>query len=370
MGMWILREIRERGGEVDFRQFMELALYHSEHGYYTSRGLPWGRDGDYLTAPTASRWYGSTLAGLLRELAARSKSKCRLVDLAAGDGSFLASVLAALGNRAVDLLVGVIAVERSPTMQTRIERRLDGASVAVRISDELGSPGLDPVVVHASELYDAMPVHLVEQTAEGLFESTVVATETGLEWGRRPATLELEEYFSHHGVELEDGQIAEVNPAAEVFHRELLDTCRDGVVLVLDYGYEAARLYDPRGRRRGSLVSYRQHQVGRDLLDSPGEQDLTAHVNWDDLRLAATRAGWDEIALMPLAEFLVRAGIGERVDEAGYGMEADLDAETVTARQEIKRLLDPEGMGSDLKVLIQGKGELGELVAEILNREV
>ena len=73
---------------------------------------------------------------------------------------------------------------------------------------------------------------------------------------------------------------------------------------------------------------------------------------------------------MPLAEFLVRAGIGQRVEEAGFGIEADLDADTVTARQEIKRLLDPEGMGSDLKVLVQGRGRLGEIAAEVLSREV
>jgi len=349
---------------------MELALYQPEHGYYTSGKSPWGRDGDYLTAPTASPWYGTTVAGLLTELSTRSGRRCRLVDLAAGDGSFLASILMALGDRAVDVLTGVTAVERSPAMRKRIERRVDGAVVAVRVSDQVGDKGAERIVVHASELYDAMPVHLVEQTAAGLVEFTVVETEVGLDWGRRRAGSDLEGYFLRHGVELECGQIAEINPAAEFAHRELLETCREGVTLVLDYGYEANRLYDPRGRRYGSLVSYREHKVGRELLDSPGEQDLTAHVNWDDLRLAAADCGWEEVGLMPLAEFLVRAGIGKRVDEAGFGMEADLDAETFTARQEIKRLLDPEGMGSDLKMLVQGKGELGELAAEILNRDV
>lgn len=370
LGMWILREIEERGGEVDFREFMELALYHPEHGYYTSGMMPWGRDGDYLTAPTASAWYGVTVAGLLREISIRTGDKCRLVDTAAGDGSFLTSVLTALGGDAVEVLAGVTAVERSAVLRNRIKGRLEGASVEGRVSDRLRGHGAEPVVVHASELYDAMPVHLVEQTAAGLLEWTVVGTDAGLHWGRRKAGADLEAYFLHHGVELADGQLAEINPAAEPAHRELLSTCRDGVALILDYGYEARRLYDPRGRRHGSLVSYRDHEMGRELLDSPGERDLTAHVNWDDLRRAATGCGWAEIGLMPLAEFLIRAGIAERVDEAGFGMEADLDAATVTARQEIKRLLDPEGMGSDLKMLIQGKGELGRIVGEILNRPV
>jgi SAM-dependent MidA family methyltransferase len=368
--MWILREISGRGGEVGFRSFMELALYHPGHGYYASGRMPWGRDGDYLTAPTASDWYGVTVAGLLRETSMRFGGRLHLVDVAAGDGSFLASVLAALGGRAAGVLAAVTAVERSAVLRDRIADRLGGLPVAVRITDGFEGGGAEPVVIHASELYDAMPVHLVEQTAGGLLELTVVARDGGLHWGRRQAGADLETYFHHHGVELEVGQLAEINPAAETAHRELLKTGGDGVALILDYGYEAGRLYDPRGRRFGSLVSYRGHEVGRELLDSPGERDLTAHINWDDLRQAATSCGWAEIGLMPLAEFLVRSGIAERVDEAGFGIDADLDATTVTARQEIKRLLDPEGMGSDLKMLIQGKGELGEIAAEILTRPV
>lgn len=349
---------------------MELALYHPEHGYYTSGRMPWGRDGDYMTAPTSSGWYGATAAGLLSEISGRLGGRCSLVDSAAGDGSFLASVLTALGDAAPDVLEGVAAVERSPALRDRIACRLEGAPVASRVTDRLEGVGGAAVVAHASELYDAMPVHLVEQTSDGLSELTVVETDTGLGWGRRPAAPELEGYFRRHGVELDEGQVAEINPAAESTHRGFLEACGDGLALILDYGYEAGRLYDPRGRRHGSLVSYHRHEVGRNVLETPGELDLTAHVNWDDLRLAAASCGWAEIGLMPLAEFLIRAGIAERVDEAGFGMEADLDAATVTARQEIKRLLDPEGMGSDLKMLIQGKGELVRIVGEILNRAV
>jgi len=368
--MWILREIEELGGEVDFRQFMELALYHPAHGYYSSGKTPWGRDGDFLTAPTASGWYAATWAGFLAALAERLGRRIELVDVAAGDGSFIASVLEGLAGRAVDVLAGVTAVERSKTMRERAARRLADADVTVEVSAEAGERGGEPSVVHASELYDAMPVRRVEQTEDGLMEMMVAATGKGLEWRRRPAGTELLRYFDGHGVRLAVGQIAEANLAAEPFHREMLETMSDGVVMVLDYGYDAARLYDSRGRRHGSLVSYRRHQVGRTLLDAPGKQDLTAHVNWDDLRRAAADRGWRELALVPLAEFLVRAGIGDRAEDAGFGVEADLDAATVTARQEIKQLLDPDGMGSDLKVLIQGNGRLGEIVAEILNREV
>jgi len=368
--MWILREIQKRGGVVDFRQFMELALYHREHGYYCAAATPWGRDRDFLTAPTASGWYPATWAGFVAELVGRADTTCSLVDVAGGDGSFAAAVLDWLGVDAPALVAAAVVVDRSPTMRRRARARLRAAPVDPTITGALPGRIDRPAVVHASELYDAMPVHRVEQTASGLTEMVVAAVDGELVWRRRPASLELVRYFVDHGVALADGQIAEVNPAAESFHRTLLRSAGEGVVAVLDYGYESARLYDHRGRRHGSLVSTRRHRVGRNLLDSPGEQDLTAHVNWDDLRRAATSCGWDEIGLMSLAEFLVRAGIGRRLDDAGFGIEADLDADTVAARQEVKRLLDPEGMGSDLKVLLQGKGQLGEVAGEILNRDV
>jgi len=195
-----------------------------------------------------------------------------------------------------------------------------------------------------------------------------VAVNSGaLEWSRRPPRDEVAQYFENHGVVLEEGQIAEANLAAEPTHRDLLDSVGDdGLCLVLDYGYESSRLYQPRGRRGGSLSTFHRHELGRDPLVRPGEIDLTAHVNWDDLRNAATASGWQEIGLWPLAEFLVRSGIAEELEDRGLGMEAALDAATVIARQEVKRLLDPEGMGSDLKMLVQAKGEMVEVARSAL----
>jgi SAM-dependent MidA family methyltransferase len=216
-----------------------------------------------------------------------------------------------------------------------------------------------PTVAHASELYDAQPIARVVQRSGGLRELWVTLRDGELDWLERSPRSEVEGYFERHGVELEEGQVAEANLAAEEFHRDLLETLgEDGLCLVLDYGYEAARLYDPRGRLGGSLTTFQAHRLGRDPFVAPGESDLTAHVNWGDLRNAGDSAGWTELGLWPLAEFLVRAGIGEELDERGLGMEAELDAATITARQEVKRLLDPEGMGSDLKMLVQAKGAL------------
>jgi SAM-dependent MidA family methyltransferase len=368
---WIVDEIAARGGEVFFDTYMELALYHPRHGYYSGSKPRYGREGDFLTAPSASQWYGSVLTRLLRRLGAETGPN-RLIDVASGDGLLVSRVLDTLGIGAHDVVAEIVSVERSRSMRGRQLDRMPTTSVSVQVvggMTEVG-PSSAPTVIHASELYDALPVARVIGGASGLEELTVAVTSGELEWGRRRPREEVEQYFARHGVSLEEGQIAEANLAAESTHRDLLNAVGDdGLCLVLDYGYETRRLYDSRGRRGGSLSTFHRHELGRDPLTMPGEVDLTAHVNWDDFRSAAAGAGWQEIGLWPLAEFLVRAGIAEELEGHGLGMEADLDAATITARQEVKRLLDPEGMGSDLKMLVQAKGKMTEITRGALSVE-
>ena len=229
-------------------------------------------------------------------------------------------------------------------------------------------PSSLPTVLHASELYDALPVARVIGASEGP-EEMVVAVKSGeLAWQKRPIREKVRAYLARHEIGLEEGQIAEVNLGVEPRHADLLFAVGDtGLSLILDYGYPARRLYDPRGRKGGSLTTFHRHELGRDPLVMPGEVDLTAHINWDDLRNAAEGANWREVGMWPLAEFLVRAGIATELEERGLGIEADLDAATVTARQEVKRLLDPEGMGSDLKMLVQAKGEMFDIASAALS---
>ncbi len=346
---------------------MELALYDPRHGYYACGGPRAGRGGDFLTAPTASHWYATVLGGLLARLAGRVGG-LTLVDLAAGDGAFLTGVLERLAELRGDCLRAVVAVERSPTRRADLERRFSARAVHVA-ADMLQAPRPGgPAVIHASELYDAAPVHRVIGRSGGLAEHWVRCWDDDrLEWEERQAPELLADYLAGHGVVLSEGQIAEIDLTARASHAARLAWAgAEGVAVVLDYGYPARRLYDPRGRGAGSLACYRAHRATRDPLVDPGELDLTAHVNWDELRRAGDDAGWCEIGLWSLAELMVRAGLKEEVERLGLGESAGLDARTVIERQELKRLLDPEGMGSDLKALVQAGPEFAGTVAELL----
>jgi len=188
-----------------------------------------------------------------------------------------------------------------------------------------------------------------------------------LEWEEHPAPSGLVGYFRGHHVQLVDGQVAEANLAAGELHHELLEWAGpSALVLVLDYGYPALRLYNPRGRRGGSLAVFSHHTVGRNPLEDPGERDITAHVNWDDLNRAAKSLGWSTLGLWPLGVFLLNAGLPALVEELNLGLERDLDAQSYAERQELKRVLDPDGMGTDLKVLVQACGPAAEVAGELL----
>jgi SAM-dependent MidA family methyltransferase len=167
---WIVGEIARRGGEVSFRDFMELALYHPSQGFYSAPEPRYGRAGDFLTAPTSSAWYATVLSGWLGRLAARI-GPIGLVDVASGDGSLIAAVVGVQARRGGRWIREVVSVERSAAMRTVQRQRLAGASrVPIRVAASIAelAPMTGPVVVHACELYDSLPVHRVVMRDHGL----------------------------------------------------------------------------------------------------------------------------------------------------------------------------------------------------------
>ena len=217
---WILDELAARGGAVPFRDYMELALYHPERGYYAAGPPPFGRGGDFLTAPTASPWYAAVVGRWLRSLAERL-GPLTLADAGSGDGSFLAGVL----DSGVEATVArAVSVEGSPALRALQSARFAGAATPVEVAADPGEAATPagPVAVHACELFDAVPVHRVVGRGGGLRELWVACGPGGLEWDERPAPALLVDYFARHGVELEEGQLAEANLAAGPMLERLL----------------------------------------------------------------------------------------------------------------------------------------------------
>jgi SAM-dependent MidA family methyltransferase len=208
--------------------------------------------------------------------------------------------------------------------------------------------------IFSNELLDALPTHRMVMYGSELCEAYVgLAGEQFTEILCAPSTPMLGQYFREQGIALQEGQQAEV----------CLDACRwiedagraigRGFVMTIDYGYEAHALYDER-HNRGTLLAYRNHAVTENILHAPGEQDLTAHVNFTALDLWGRHAGLERTGLVTQSQFLVALG---RANEFGDLYEpGQSEVEKLRARLLLKNIIHPEGLGEKFQVLIQHKG--------------
>ncbi|HLD78902.1 MAG TPA: SAM-dependent methyltransferase, partial [archaeon] len=280
-----------------------------------------------------------------------------LVECGAGRGALAAGILEAVRAKAPDFAAAlrVTLVEVSPRLREQAQAALEGQGERVAIVERLPA-GVSGCLL-SNELVDALPVHRVAQRAGGLREIYVSARGGELvEMEGEPSSPALARYLERYGAPLEDGQQAEVNLAALAWLDEAARALERGFLLTIDYGYRARELYGP-AHQRGTLLAYREHRTSEDWLSRPGEQDLTAQVNFTALEERGRELGLTALAYVPQAQFLLglaqASGLVERLER-----EADASATRAT-RNQLKQLIHPEGMGEAFKVLLQGKGVAG-----------
>lgn len=354
---------------------MEAALYDAADGYYAGRAAI-GEGGDFVTSPTISPLFARAVARVFAADAAEFASEIVFCEAAAGVGGLLRDFRAALEDLAPDVSrrTRLRAVERSAPGRAAIAR----AGLADAVADDPAEWIDEPFEgwVFSNELYDALPVHRVTVSGGRLLELRVTEEGGGFGWSAAPAPAPLHEYLSRFAIELAEGQEAEINLDAAPLHRSLARLVSRGRLVAFDYGHRAGVLYHPGARPHGTLAVHAGGRRGGDPLERPGEVDLTAHVNWDDLARAGEEEGFGTEARMRQAEFLMKAGLFEDAGEApdsrageardsrngeardGRAGEAR-DGRALKARDrrlEAFRLFDPEGIGEDLSVLVQSKG--------------
>ena len=326
------RRILDRG-PMPFAEFMAEALYGDE-GYYRSASVI-GPAGDFITGSSWSPLFGRVTARLLRRLDAQLGRAAELLEVGAGSGAHLAAVLAAAGRPR-----RLLACDRAPRDWPPGIEPLSSADLAAAAVTGM---------VFSYELFDALPVHRVVGRPDGGYsELRVAATPEGaFGWvAQPPEDAALAETIAQRQIVLAPGQIAELALDAGALYRDLARALRRGLLVTCDYGFERRRLYDPRVRFDGTLACYRRHRVHRDAFAAPGEQDLTAHVDFDVLRAAGEAEGLETLAWTRQASWLVAAGLFDELATAD-------DGERAAAR----RLLDGEGMGEEIRVLVQGRDQ-------------
>ena len=344
-------------GALSFKEFVTAALYDPDFGYYAAprSGL------DYATSVDISPVFAFSLARLAeRFVAGAGDEVCTIVDIGCGDGSLIAAIRDALPE-AVLKRAHLAGVDRS---LERLRPELTQGIEFARSIDEISA--LQPLLVISNELFDAFPFARVVRRESALFELTVTQSEGGLNWDERPAEEELREYFADRGIELGTGQFADISLEWGRFYGELAARIERGMIVTIDYGFPENRLFDVRSRRWGTAVAFSGHQMTRDLLAEPGLRDITAHVNFSDLQREGERRGWRTDRFERQASFLLARGAADHPLLAPLDAVSAANVEEAAAlaetREAARRLILPDGIGDEMRVLVQSKGIDGESV--------
>lgn len=360
---WIGSEIDRLGG-ITMARFMNLSLYSDPDGYYRSPERKPGRGGDFLTAPEMHPLFGLAVSRQVIECWQRMGSPAELTirEYGSGVGGFAYDVLAGVLSSQPEVrsglryeMVEINAYRREQAMRAMIEVGLDDVVTIVEHPESVAISG----IVLANEVADALPVHRLIVRDGELRECWVIRDEGGFGWEERDVSASMYDvvgYLTKHGVgvaSLEDGSVVEVSPALGDWMAEIASTLTQGYALIIDYGYPVDELLQDH-RLHGTLRGYRNHTVNELPLLDPGDQDITAHVDFTRLIGAGESGGMRLEGLTTQADFLERNGLGELLVDMQHqeGMIADV---YYRAQAAVYRLIDPGGMGR-FRVLGMSRG--------------
>ena len=353
-------EIRERG-PIPFSHYMESCLYHPQLGYYSRSAEQFGKAGDFYTSSDVHAVFGRVLARQFEEMwrALGSPEGIVIKELGPGRGLFAQDVMDWAEKKFPDFFraLGYELVEQSPALRQRIAGTLQWRFESGQAAFGSLERGADcPVIVFANEFFDAIPVEVV-----GASGSLRIDARDGqfVESWAAVSPQELQ-YLERYSVRPEQGERLEVGLQSQVLMSAALGFER-GFVVVVDYGY--TRQEQLAGRHRGTIKAIRQHAVSGSPYEAPGEQDITADVNFTALAAAVEQQGFRAEKLVTQSQFLM--GIGEDTQFADAFEDCRLPQERAKVALQLKHLVTPAGMGETFHVLVASKGVAEEEVQQL-----
>jgi SAM-dependent MidA family methyltransferase len=358
----IEEEIRRRG-PIPFSRYMEMCLYDAELGYYARGAEQFGKAGDFYTSSDVHAVFGRLLARQFEEMwrVLGAPARIELLELGPGRGLFAQDVLDWSAKKFPEFFAALDyrLVERSPALRAKLQETLSEhfRLGKVALVPEQPEASESSTMIFANEFFDALPVEVLSAEGElriDLQDGRLVET-----WAS--ATAEELEFLDRYGIHPEAGERVEAPLAGQGYMTEISGALKQGFVIVIDYGY--VREEQLAGRHRGTLIAYRQHSVSVDLYEAPGEQDLTAHVNFTALAAAAVQNGMQTQKLLSQSQFLM--GIGEGNQFADAFADCRLPQEHAKVALQLKHLVTPAGMGESFHVLVGSKGIDPESVAAL-----
>ncbi len=339
---------------------MRECLYHPQYGYYMQGRERTGKRGDYFTSADLHPIFARLVARQAVEMWENLTQPKRFTwaEMGAESGWFAQDFLGWVAEKRPDFLASLdyVVIEPAACQRERLLERVGAGfrEKPVRIMSSLEE--LEPVTgcFFSNELVDAFPVHVVTRLKGRLRE--IYVTGEGGELGESPGPLSdsrVAASVARYANQLEEGHRLEVNLTAADWIRTVREKLHRGFILTVDYGDLAQRLYTP-DRPRGTLMAYTRHRASEDFFSAPGEQDLTAHVNFSALIDAGKLAGLELEGFTTQERFLM--AWGETNQFADLYNSGETEEEKLRARLKLKRLIYPPDMGTVFKVLIQSKG--------------
>ena len=335
-------QVARNGGWLPFDRYMALALYAPGLGYYANAsrkfGTMPGSGSDFATAPEMSPLFGRMLAVQVRE-ALEHTGTHEVWEFGAGSGALAVELLQALGERMHRYTI----VELSAHLRARQRQALASFAPRVTWADQL--PEKMQGVVVGNEVLDAMPVKLLARLNNGWHERGVALEQGRLAWSEVPTHLRPPVVPGGTA-----DYVTEVHHQAEAFMRTLAERLVTGAAFFIDYGFPEGEYYHPQ-RNMGTVMCHRGHLADADPLEAPGEKDITAHVNFTGIAVAAQEAGLPTLGYASQGRFLVNCGIGEAM--------AAVPVQDQVAAQ---RLIADHEMGELFKVIGFQRGAFWEAI--------
>ena len=381
----IEKEIREHG-PMPFSRYMELCLYHPELGYYSRDAEQFGKAGDFYTSSDVHAVFGRLMARQFEEMwrVLGSPEPIEILELGPGRGLFAQDVLD-WSEKKFPEFFGALhysLVESSPVLRDRLQATLNrhfrsgkaslrqrlkppswaesyGAAEALpnSIAMERALAPEVPLIVFTNEFFDALPVEVLSAQGElRISENNGRLLEI---W--HAASAEELNFLDRYGVHPEPGERIEAPLIAQRWMSQIAAAVERGFIIAIDYGY--TRQEQLAGRHRGTVAAYRQHSASANPYEAPGEQDITAHVNFTALAAAAEDHGMRTHPLLSQSQFLM--GIGEHNQFADAFEECRLPQERAKVALQLKHLVTPAGMGESFHVLVASKGIAAEKVTAL-----
>jgi SAM-dependent MidA family methyltransferase len=360
----IVAEIRASSGAIPFSRYMEMCLYTPDLGYYARAREQFGKAGDFYTSSDVHAVFGRLLARQFQEMwrVLGEPDEFEVIELGPGRGLFAQDVLDWTHKRFPEFARAVRyrLVETSAASRRRLEERFGEQIKSGTVSVHTGLPELTPAenaIVFANELIDALPVHVLDHRGEVYVREK---DSRFVEEFREPSA-DLIKYVNQYSVPPQHGERVEVCFAGMQYMQAIARAISGGFVILIDYGYTRAE--QAAGRHLDTLMTYRRHTAGASPYDAPGEQDITAHVNFTALIDAGRTAGLTECALLTQAQFLM--GIGEPNQFADAFEECRVPQEHAKVAMQLKHLVTPAGMGETFHVLLMSKKVPHEITAQL-----